>query len=339
MKKLLYILLLIASIVQGQDVHFSQFNQTPLIINPALTGSGLGNHRAGLNYREQGTFFTKGYVTQSVFYDGKYSFTSKRARNIRDDYFGLGLIFINDRAGDSRMGVTQIGLSVAYFKELIENHIFSIGFQGAFGQRSIDFTNLTWGSQYSNNYYNADIPPEYITGGENFTFPDVTTGITWKYEKDRYLNTRLGASFHHVNSVKLKYLDVENEILDRKLIIHGEIYYMLRRTVVTFIPSFLYERQGKVQEGIYGMLLKLQVSETNYSSKLMENWIGFGAYHRYKDSFILTLVVSSKNTRIGFNYDFNTSSLSRASNYKGAIEVSLTFHIPYEKRRGGNTLL
>lgn len=339
MRKLLYILIISASIANAQDFHFSQYNQTPLLINPALTGSGLGNHRAGVNYREQGTFFTKGYVSQSVFYDGKYSFNGKRNKNVIEDYFGLGVIFVNDRAGDSRMGVTQIGLSISYFKELIENNLFSIGFQGSFGQRSIDFTNLRWGSQYMNNAYNENIPPEYTANGENYSYPDVSTGISWKYQKDKYLNTRLGASFHHINNVKLKYLDVENEILDRKYLIHGELAYMIKNTVVTFIPSFLYEHQGKVQEGLAGMLLKLQVSESNYSSKLIENWVGFGAYHRFKDSFILTLVVSSKNTRIGFNYDFNTSSLSRASNYKGAVELSLVFHLPYTKRRGGVTLI
>ncbi|MFH1322164.1 MAG: type IX secretion system membrane protein PorP/SprF [Bacteroidota bacterium] len=37
----------------SQDIHFSQFYQTPLIINPALTGSFNGQVRVLMNYKDQ----------------------------------------------------------------------------------------------------------------------------------------------------------------------------------------------------------------------------------------------------------------------------------------------
>jgi len=37
----------------AQDVHFSQSNMTPLLVNPALTGVYGGTHRAFLNYKNQ----------------------------------------------------------------------------------------------------------------------------------------------------------------------------------------------------------------------------------------------------------------------------------------------
>ncbi|GAB4302319.1 MAG: hypothetical protein Kow0068_25070 [Marinilabiliales bacterium] len=343
MKTIFFTAIFISSIFYAvaQDVHFSQFNQTPLIINPALTGSGLGIHRAGLNYREQGTFFTKGYISYSAFYDGKYSFKKRtiKNKNSKQPYFGIGGVFINDRAGDSKMGTTNIGLSVAYFMELIEKHVFSIGFQGSFGQRSIDYSDLRWDSQYINNSFSQNNPPEYLKPEENFSYPDVATGISWRYTKDRFFKSTAGIALHHVNSIKLRYLDVENQILDRKINIHGQAEYMFKSTVVTLIPSFLYQRQGKLQELVYGTLVKLQVNEKYQDSKFLESYVGLGLFNRHNDSFTATLVISSKNTRIGINYDFNYSSLKRASNFKGAIETSVVFHIPYQKRRGGNTLI
>lgn len=53
----------------SQDIHFAQFNMTPLIINPALTGVFFGDHRASLNYRDQWTGFGNGYRTYSFSFD------------------------------------------------------------------------------------------------------------------------------------------------------------------------------------------------------------------------------------------------------------------------------
>jgi len=43
-----------ASVLSAQDLHFSQFMQTPLLINPAHTGFiPDGDYRVGVNYRNQ----------------------------------------------------------------------------------------------------------------------------------------------------------------------------------------------------------------------------------------------------------------------------------------------
>ena len=88
--------------------------------------------------------------------------------------------------------------------ELLENNLFSIGFQSSFGNRKIDFTNLKWDSQYVNNAYNNNMPPEFMMNKEKYSFVDIATGISWKYNKSRYLKTQLGASLYHINNIKLQ---------------------------------------------------------------------------------------------------------------------------------------
>ena len=46
-------MMLAAVAVQAQDIHFSQFYQSPLNLNPALTGVMNCNHRIVANYRNQ----------------------------------------------------------------------------------------------------------------------------------------------------------------------------------------------------------------------------------------------------------------------------------------------
>ena len=53
-----------------QDVHFSQFYQTPLIVNPALTGVFSGDQRGIINYRNQWNDFAP-FTTSSISFDSK----------------------------------------------------------------------------------------------------------------------------------------------------------------------------------------------------------------------------------------------------------------------------
>jgi type IX secretion system PorP/SprF family membrane protein len=335
MKKLVYIFLFISPILYGQDIHFSQFNETPLLMNPALTGSSKGNFRLGLNYREQWTYFTNAYKTINAFTDAKF-FQDMRQK---ENYLGLGFFMFKDAAGDGQLGNTQVGLSGAYCKELIEKHIFSMGFNASYGNRGINISELTWDSQYENYQYDRE-----LSSGESFytsyqKYSDLSAGISYKYNHNRYIKFKLGSSINHINSIKYSYSNLESDILKRKLIVHGDLSYLAKSTSIELTPSFLYIRQGPLQELLYGLNMKYQIKETNQKSKFLENYVCFGIHHRAGDSFILLAALSHKNTRVGISYDINSSPLSKASNYRGAVEISLIYHAPYTKRGGGSTLL
>ena len=53
MRKVFYILLLITPILNAQDVHFSQYYNTPAFVNPANVGAFNGDLRGIINYRNQ----------------------------------------------------------------------------------------------------------------------------------------------------------------------------------------------------------------------------------------------------------------------------------------------
>ena len=52
--------------VQGQDLHMSQFFETPLLRNPALAGIFTGDIRLQAVYRDQWNSVTTGYRTGSM---------------------------------------------------------------------------------------------------------------------------------------------------------------------------------------------------------------------------------------------------------------------------------
>ena len=72
----------------AQDIHFSQANMTPLLINPANAGSEY-TIRGILNYRSQWGSVSSPFVSMMAAYDmnfkkGKKSKKVKRVQNVRN---------------------------------------------------------------------------------------------------------------------------------------------------------------------------------------------------------------------------------------------------------------
>src|SRR5271156_1590388 len=111
MKKGLNILfalcLLISGEAWGQSMHFSQYYNAPLLLNPANTALMPDeDYRAGLNYRNQWAVVPVPYNTFSAFADFKVG-GNKNNEN-HNNWLGIGLAFFNDNAGDGNLALNEI---------------------------------------------------------------------------------------------------------------------------------------------------------------------------------------------------------------------------------------
>ena len=97
-KSLLMLVFVLAGIfVKSQNIHFSQFNDAPFLLNPALTGSSQDCYlRLGINYKNQ---WNKTYVTQSAFADTRVTIGDYKHK----DRIGFGGMFFSDKAGDGEL--------------------------------------------------------------------------------------------------------------------------------------------------------------------------------------------------------------------------------------------
>src|SRR3989337_2005993 len=77
----------------AQDPHFTQFYANPLYLNPAFAGSHKCP-RIIFNYRNQWPNISGTFVSTSFSYDMRVEAVSG----------GLGIHFLNDRAGQGTMG-------------------------------------------------------------------------------------------------------------------------------------------------------------------------------------------------------------------------------------------
>ena len=97
----------------AQDIHFSQYDNSPLNLDPALAGHFDGDYRFVLNHRNQWASVTVPYKTFSGFFDTKIPF-----EKLKKGTFGAGIILNNDKAGDSQLGIFQANVLLSYTQKM-----------------------------------------------------------------------------------------------------------------------------------------------------------------------------------------------------------------------------
>ena len=94
----------------SQDIHFSQFFETPLLRNPALAGIFSGDLRIQGVYRNQWNSVTVPYQTASL--NGEYKLPVGKS----DDFLTLGGEILYDKAGTVALTATHILPVINYHK-------------------------------------------------------------------------------------------------------------------------------------------------------------------------------------------------------------------------------
>lgn len=299
----------------GQDIHFSQFNSAPLLLNPALSGVNAGNYRLVANYKSQWTGLAP-YNTVAASYDMNMFKHSTRA-----NFGGLGVFFFTDKAGDSELRTTQANLNLSYTVMLNRRatHSLSTGIMGGIGYRTINYANLTFDNQFAGGY------DPTLPNGENFAtnkvlYPDVGAGVLWNFVRNEKLNFYAGGSVVHLNMPNLSFMNERDEKLYIKYTVHGGGYIGMSK-MVFFLPSFLYMNQGPHHQFNFGGLVKMRKSLIPSDNTAFY----VGGWYRLKDALILNARVDVGHFNIGFSYDINLSGLTPASNANGGPEVSLIY--------------
>lgn len=329
-----YIILLILAIasnmLQAQDIHLTQTNMTPLLVNPANAGAEY-DIRGILNYRSQWKSADAPFVTMMAAYDMNF----KTAKPSKLGYFAGGIYFFNDKAGTSSMTTNQANLTAAYHVNINSKNTLGLGLQGGYFQRSTNTSELKWGSQFDGFEYNSDIGSGEITG-EKFTVgsTDANAGLLWTYRNDeKYFSGEKiiitgGLSFHHLTKPSYEYQNLVPDNLYNRWIVHGSATIGLN-TKLSVLPYAFYSFQGSIDEAMFGSnLLYTFKQSSTYTGNVKGMAIGGGAFYRWNDAVILTLITTYANYTFEFSYDLNTSAYNAATGGNGAFELSLRYVYP-----------
>lgn len=311
----------------SQDIHFSQFIATPLLINPAQTALG-GNARFILNYKNQWQSIGSPFRT--------YAFSGDVALNkskMHPNYFGLGVLFYSDKAGDSQMGITEGALTGSGVIKVADNSHISGGLLLGFTQRSINYDKLLWENQYDGLTLNSSLSSNEPVGQKAYHYFDFGGGVCWTYGKEeKYISANdgvratAGISLWHFGLPRYTFYGISDDRLNTKIIMHSAVEIGLANSNVIFAPNLLYMKQGKLHEFDMGGIFKFILKENSkYTGRIKASAIGMGVSYRFKDAIIPQFSYENSAYAFGISYDANISKLRAASDMRGGLEIFLRF--------------
>lgn len=304
---------LFAMSAQAQDLHFSQFFETPLLRNPALAGIFEGDVRVQAVYRDQWNSVTTGYRTGSL--SGEYKMPVFKG----DDFVTWGMQLFYDRAGSVSFTQAKILPALNYHKSISneKNTYLSLGFMGGWVQHSIDLSKVTTNSQYDGMGLGENITDptySYLDGSVGMSLNSVM-----KNHPDN--NYYVGGAYHHFNRPRNSFYKNKNIELNPKWVFSGGLKLGVNEyTYITLQGD--HSKQGSFKETIFGAMYGLKIGaypdEPDYA-------IHFGTFIRWNDALIPVVKLDYSPFSVSVSYDANISKLKPSSHGRGGFEIAISW--------------
>ncbi len=329
------ILFALSFTLNAQDIHFSQFDESPLTLNPAVCGAYSGQILATVNYRNQWPTISGsnyGYNTMAASFQ-LHNVMKKWIKG----YLSPGISFFSDKTANANLQTTNVDLTIASGIYLNPSSSLSGGLQAGWGQQSINLQNIEWGEQVINGQYDPHAPSGEPSTGNSFSYLDFSAGIYYHYTqgqttmtKNNQFKLNLGAAVFHVNEPQLSYYgqSTPGSDLYMRFVLHGNVFYLINNTNFGIVPSFMFMQQGPAQEFDIGSKLRYALRSQHKYTGEQGAAIYLGAYYRWNDAIVALLGLELGSYAIGLSYDLNTSSLINATTGLGGFEISLRFLNP-----------
>jgi len=327
----IFMLLAAGQFCSGQDLHFSQWFNSPLTTNPANTGFiPDADYRIGANYRSQWvSVMNAPYKTMSIWGDAQVL----RDR-IENGWLGVGGVILRDVAGSGNLTSTKIYGSLAYHQQIGLGSLVTAGFNVGWSNKRVDPTQLKFPDQFNKatGFFDAGVPSSVVFNSTAINYLDVQAGLNYAYFPSNKVYINAGVSVQHLNRPKESFFDevsgYDNRLAPRYI---GFVNGSFKASDLVIInPMAYYTNQAGAHELVGGLN-----ANYNLSGDGDLQLVG-GIYYRMGDAVIPMLGFQWKMLRINFTYDITISTLSNYNNARGAIEFAIInqgFYSQYDGNR------
>jgi type IX secretion system PorP/SprF family membrane protein len=281
-----------------QDPAYSMFMYNGLAINPAVAGSAETFSATAL-YRKQWSGIEGAPETQTLNLDAP----------VWNNKLGLGLSLIKDRIGI----VDNLNINAQYaYRIQFSNATLSLGIQGGMNNYKADYTSVVTNSQ--------NVTDDSF--GENTNRTIFNFGSGAYYYSQRFY---AGFSVPHIINQSLDGIPNEDGAQSRQY-----RHYFLTTGYVFDLNEKIKIKPSALLKIAEGAPMQLDISTSIWYNET----VSLGFSYRTNDSFTTLFQLQlGKQVRIGYAYDYITSSLSRYTT--GNNEVMLR----YEMRRKNNKII
>ena len=314
--------------LNAQDVHFSQYSETPSSINPALIGVKYET-RATLNYKNQWSSIGNKYETMAFSFE-----QTIKHKKLKNNYLAVAVNIFKDVAGDAQLKSLNPNLGISFLQKINKNMMLSSGIQSGFFYKTIDVSSLHWGEQWNGYSYDSNLPSGEKTPRSSVTSFDIGGGLNLNYvQSEGFISSKdaarfdLGFSLFHFGLTNNSFIS-NSEKLNTKFCTYFNGEFSIPNSRNAIMPSFLYMRQGPNSEFITGALFKFILGDpSTYTANKKPFSISVGGYYRFKDAIVPSVLFQLDKYAFGVSYDINISALTPATNRLGGIELMLKYNI------------
>jgi type IX secretion system PorP/SprF family membrane protein len=323
-----FMLVIAAGNLFAQDPHFSQYNEAPIYINPALSGVAYDT-RVNLNYKSQ----WKSVAVPYKSYGASAEFAIGRKKLHKKSYFTTGLMAYNDVSGSSNFSSLHLGGLLGVVIRSGKYSKLSGGIMAAFDQRTINGSKLTWDNQYNGYKFDPTIPGEQIPQ-THFIYADFGAGFNWHFAKsERYISAAdghrfdIGFSAYHINVPYYSFYGNTGENQYIRFVHHANFVVAVPQINSSIIPSYVIMMQGPSIEIVAGLMYRYIISDASvHTGTIKPMAFSFGGYYRSLDAFIPQVLFEYDKYGLGVSYDVNLSNLTPTSKTKGGLEICLRYN-------------
>lgn len=318
---------------QAQDAHYSQALNFPMLVNPAYSGAFDGQTRALLSFRNQNIA-----VPNSAFSGVYNTFGASLEHKIFQDFtdqntWSIGVTALSDYAGSGTLATNQVLMHSSYSLAMdrYSQSFISIGAQAGFINRRLFSNDLLFASQVREFEFDPRLPnlEPFINGGSEYAFM-FNLGVLYQQQIGDNVISQVGFSLYNINKPNQFFFTNSKENIYARMNITGGLLFRLDDFSQIY-PSIIFMKQGNFNSTNIGM---------SYMYTLNDNvTLIAGLRTRLKDAFIVVAGLKYKQFQSTLSYDVTTSSLSKANNSIGALELNLSYILGKSTQSYGNDKL
>ena len=314
MKRLLLnyiVFILLISQVWGQDPHYSQFFMAPQLLNPATTGSASSDWRIMSNYRQQWDNAETPFSTFSLTMETKLAGKEKGENTI-----GSSFTLMADRSLYGAFKSVYASGAIAYHVQLAVKHRLGLGIHASYGNRRIDYSQLTFGTQFTSRGFDVSLPSGENSLATMKPFVSLGAGLLYNFHTE-YFNLDVGYSRFHLNKPLQSFIADPQQKIPLRYVAHMNMEYILSRSLLINV-NVAYQKQATQQYYAAGGALGLDISGGD------RNKIFFaGAWYRQEDAIYPYISLLIGNVQMGVSYDVTVSKQNLGPSNPRTIELSM----------------
>lgn len=302
------------------DIHFSQFYETSILRNPALTGVFADDYKIGAYYRNQWSSISNPYSTFLVSAE-----THIQVKETSEDFLSFGLLSYYDKAGSIDQKITTVYPAINYNKSLNPDHhtFLSFGFTGGYMQYSFDPNKATFNNQFLYGHFSVNNPTGEVLPNAKLNVLDIGAGVNFNTSKGENNTTTfiIGFSGYHFTQPKFSYYQKAGITENMRLNGNAAISSIMTDRM-SVMAQANYAMQGTYREIMVGGIVNWTQAAVAEKDIFI---LSAGVFYRHQDALIPVFKLNYKSLAVGISYDVNISTLKDASKAQGGYEFTLFY--------------